>query len=97
MEEKYPDKATTNIRKANRKNKIFIDWVRNGRGATSVAPYSLRARDGASVSCPISWKELDKIAPNQLTMQDVLKRKGNPWKSFYGCNQQLNCKNLRQT
>lgn len=97
LEEKYPDKYTTNIRKANRKNKIFIDWVRNGRGATSVAPYSLRARDGASVSCPISWKELDKIAPNQLTMQDVLKRKGNPWKSFYGCNQQLNCKNLRQT
>lgn len=89
LEEKYPDKYTTNIRKANRKNKIFIDWVRNGRGATSVAPYSIRARNGARVSCPISWKELDTIAPNQLTMQDVLKRKSDPWKNFFSCKQEL--------
>ncbi len=90
LEEKYPEKYTTNIRKANRKNKIFIDWVRNGRGATSVAPYSIRARNGASVSCPISWKELDTIAPNQLTIEEVLKRKGNPWKNFFSCKQELN-------
>lgn len=90
LEEKYPNKYTTNMRKSNRKNKIFIDWIRNGRGATSVAPYSLRARKGASISCPIFWKELDSIAPNQITILNIFDRKGNPWKNFNNVNQHLN-------
>lgn len=91
MEQKWPDRYTSNVRKANRKNKIFIDWIRNGRGATSIAPYSIRARNGARVSMPIAWEELDTVAPDGVTMEDALKRiTGNdPWKDFFGTDQQL--------
>ncbi|MBQ3021175.1 MAG: non-homologous end-joining DNA ligase [Bacilli bacterium] len=85
MEAKWPLKYTSNIRKHKRKNKIFIDWVRNTRGATSVAPYSLRLRNKATVSFPISWNELDKIKPNSITLKKALEKiKGkDPWKGFY--------------
>lgn len=91
MEQKWPDRYTSNVRKANRKNKIFIDWIRNGRGATSIAPYSIRARSGARVSMPILWEELDTVAPDGVTMADALLRiNGNdPWNGFFQINQQL--------
>ena len=54
VEKKWPDRYTSNVRKDRRKNKIFIDWIRNGRGATSISPYSIRARKGACVSMPIT-------------------------------------------
>lgn len=85
MEAKWPDKYTSNIRKANRKNKIFIDWVRNTKGATSIAPYSLRARSGASVSMPIKWSDLDKIKPNEITLKKalILLQNKDPWNDFF--------------
>jgi len=85
MEAKWPDKYTSNIRKNQRKGKIFIDWVRNTKGATSIAPYSLRARSGARVSMPISWKELDEVKPNEITIKKALERlkKKDPWKDFF--------------
>lgn len=85
MESKWPEKYTSNIRKNKRKNKIFIDWVRNTRGATSIAPYSLRARDNATVSMPISWEELDKIKPNEITLNKAIKRLKlkDPWHNFF--------------
>lgn len=91
MEQKWPDLYTSNIRKDKRKGKIFIDWQRNGRGATSIAPYSVRAKKGAGVSMPISWKELDKVAPDGVKMADALLRiEGkDPWKDFYKIDQQL--------
>jgi bifunctional non-homologous end joining protein LigD len=91
MEQKWPDRYTSNVRKSKRTGKIFIDWMRNGRGATSVAPYSLRARKGAKVSMPIAWDELDTVAPDGISMTDVLKRiSGNdPWKGFFENEQML--------
>jgi len=91
MEQKWPERYTSNIRKANRSNKIFIDWIRNVRGATSIAPYSLRSRKGAKVSMPIEWYELESVAPNRINMAEALIRiNGNdPWKDFYNINQQL--------
>ncbi len=84
LENQYPDLYTSNIRKASRKGKIFIDYMRNGKGATCVCPYSLRARKGAKISMPISWNDLDKIAPddiNILNYKNFLKK--NPWRNFF--------------
>lgn len=84
LEAKYPDRYTTNIRKNKRTGKIFIDYLRNSKSATSVCPYSLRSRAGASVSMPIAWSELDKIAPNEIDINEAVKRlkKRDPWKDF---------------
>ena len=85
MEAKWPHKYTSNIRKEKREGKIFIDWVRNTRGATSIVPYSLRARKKAPVSIPIAWDDLDKIKPNSITIKNinkVLKNK-DPWRDFF--------------
>lgn len=92
MEQKWPDRYTSNIRKKERTGKIFIDWIRNGRGATSIAPYSIRARKGARVSMPIDWKELDTVAPDEVTMEDALLRigGGDPWQGIFQTNQKLN-------
>ncbi len=91
MEQKWPDRYTSNVRKAKRTGKIFIDWIRNGRGATSIAPYSIRARKGAGVSMPIAWAELDTVAPGGVNMADALLRIGgnDPWQDFFQNNQQF--------
>jgi len=91
MEQKWPDRYTSNIRKAQRKDKIFIDWIRNTKGATSIAPYSLRAREGASVSMPISWDELYTVAPDGIDMKEALLRieRDDPWRDFFQNNQML--------
>ena len=59
--EAEPELFTANIRKAQRKGRIFLDWLRNQRGATAVLPYSVRAREGAPVAAPIDWSELDEF------------------------------------
>jgi len=84
MEAKWPTRYTTNIRKNAREGKIFVDWLRNSRGATSVAPYSLRAKEGSTISTPISWTELNKISPDGVTMANFTKRLTNdPWGEFF--------------
>ena len=84
MEARWPNKYTSNMKKSKRKGKIFIDWVRNTKGATSVAPYSLRIRKKLTVSMPISWNELDKIKPDEITIEEAIKRlkKKDPWQKF---------------
>jgi bifunctional non-homologous end joining protein LigD len=70
-----PHIFTANIRKAERKGRIFIDWLRNQRGATAVQPWTVRARPGAPVAMPILWSELDNIrtaAAFSLQDQDAL-------------------------
>ncbi len=91
MEQKWPERYTSNVRKAKRTNKIFIDWIRNGRGATSIAPYSLRARKGAKVSMPITWDELYTVAPDGISMADALLKiaESDPWEDFFQNNQML--------
>ncbi|HEY1956371.1 MAG TPA: DNA ligase D [Polyangiaceae bacterium] len=69
--------------KARRKGKIFIDYLRNGRGATFIAPFSPRARPGAPVAMPISWDELDDVDPTSFTVRTAMKRldalRSDPW------------------
>ncbi len=59
--EAHPKRFTANMRKVERKGRIFLDWLRNERGATAVLPYSARARDAAWVAAPITWDELAEL------------------------------------
>ncbi|WP_156841807.1 DNA ligase D [Novosphingobium aquimarinum] len=67
-----PDRFVATMSKAKRKGKIFIDWLRNQRGATAVLPYSARSREGAPVAVPIAWDELDGFdKANAFTIDDA--------------------------
>ncbi|MES2120293.1 MAG: DNA ligase D [Pseudomonadota bacterium] len=70
--EAEPTMFTANIRKEQRKGRIFLDWLRNQRGATAVLPYSARGRDGAPVAAPIVWEELDRYqGGNHFSIRDA--------------------------
>jgi bifunctional non-homologous end joining protein LigD len=67
-----PDRFTANLKKVTRKGKIFIDYLRNQRGATAVLPYVARARENAPVAAPISWSELRDLESAKLyTIRDA--------------------------
>lgn len=93
MENESPDKFTTNISKSKRKGKIFLDYLRNGYGATAIAPYSVRAKPNASVAFPISWEEAKKIkAPDIYTLKNVpklLAKRKDPWKGYLKMKQKI--------
>ncbi len=87
MEKDEPSRFTTNMAKRARKGKIFLDYLRNGRNATFIAPYSMRARDGAPVAVPITWEELaEGVDPASFTTQTVPQRLAqldeDPWKDL---------------
>ena len=70
--EAEPEMFTANIRKEQRKGRIFLDWLRNQRGATAVMPYSVRGREGAPVSAPVAWEELDRFkGGNAFSIRDA--------------------------
>jgi bifunctional non-homologous end joining protein LigD len=81
-----PSRFVATMTKAKRKGKIFIDFFRNGRGATFIAPYSPRSRPGAPVAMPVDWDELDDIAPDRFTVRNALERLGaqkrDPWEKL---------------
>lgn len=82
--ENAPEHFTANPLKRERKGRIFVDYLRNGRGATAVAPYSVRARSGAPVAMPIRWDELDRRFKSDrydvLTVPKLLRgRRSDPW------------------
>ena len=85
MAAQWPERYTDNARKASRKGRIFLDWIRNTRAATSAAPYSVRKREGMPVSMPIAWGELNKIAPDSIDMSEAVKRlkRKDPWEGFF--------------
>jgi bifunctional non-homologous end joining protein LigD len=76
-----------------RPKKIFIDYLRNGRGATAVASYSLRGRPGAPVAFPLAWTELEQLKRGDAyTLRNVpalLKKRRNPWAGFDKVKQDL--------
>jgi bifunctional non-homologous end joining protein LigD len=85
--QKNPDNFTTQVRKAKRKGRLFIDYLRNAYAQTSIVPYSLRAIEGAPVATPLEWEELGNSNINAQTyhMGNIFRRLGqteDPWKSF---------------
>lgn len=93
MENENPEKFTTNISKAKRKGKIFLDYLRNGYGATAVSPYSVRAKPHAPVAFPITWEEAKKLkAPDLYTVKSVpkiLKKRKDPWAGYFKLKQKI--------
>jgi bifunctional non-homologous end joining protein LigD len=67
---RHPDVATTEFLKKDRKGRVFVDWLRANRGATVVAPLSLRAKPAAPVATPLGWDEVAGTAPNRWTIAD---------------------------
>lgn len=90
----HPDRYLATMSKSLRRGKVFIDYLRNQRGATAVASYSPRARVGAGVATPLSWRELSEdLTSSTFTIENVLqrlKRKSrDPWEGFDELDQQL--------
>ena len=82
--ENAPDHFTASPVKRERKGRIYVDYLRNGRGATAVAAYSVRARSGAPVAMPIPWDELNRrFRPDRFDLLTVPKRlrarRSDPW------------------
>jgi bifunctional non-homologous end joining protein LigD len=80
--------------KDQRKGRIFVDYLRNSRGATAVAPYPLRARAGATLSMPVTWKQLEKLDGGghfHLEAGKTWKKPAgpDPWADFFTSAQTL--------
>ncbi len=82
--EDAPALATVAQRKASRGDRVFLDWLRNAYGQTAVAPYAVRARPGAPVATPLTWKEAlsGDMTPRKYTVANIFRRLGqteDPW------------------
>jgi bifunctional non-homologous end joining protein LigD len=89
-----PQLYVSTVSKAARKGKIFIDYLRNGRGATFIAPYSTRARDGATIAVPLAWDELSPaLPPDHFHVRNIEERlaklKKDPWHDMTRIHQRL--------
>jgi bifunctional non-homologous end joining protein LigD len=85
MERDAPERYVSTTRKSRRVGRILIDWLRNGLGSTAIASYSPRARPGATVATPLSWREVtDTLDPARFTIRTVPARlrAADPWRNF---------------
>jgi bifunctional non-homologous end joining protein LigD len=93
MERANPKLYLTKMTKSARTGRIFLDYLRNERGATAVAPYSPRARAGARVAMPLTWAELERTDPKQFAVANFdawkARLKRDPWLAMSRVRQQL--------
>ncbi|HEY1931437.1 MAG TPA: DNA ligase D [Acetobacteraceae bacterium] len=94
LSEEQPERFLSTVKKADRRGRILLDWLRNGLGATAVASFCPRARPGAMVATPLGWDEVTrKLDPSAFTMRSVPGRlaqlQADPWAEFPKLRQQL--------
>jgi bifunctional non-homologous end joining protein LigD len=94
MERDSPQRYTSTVTKRERKGKIYVDYLRNGRGATAIAPYSSRARAEAGVATPLAWEELPSLTAADLyTLGNIENRMAqlgaDPWEDIAKIRQTL--------
>ncbi|MBB5346133.1 DNA ligase D [Tunturibacter empetritectus] len=98
MEKDQPGQYLTKMSKAARKDRIFLDYLRNERGATAVAAFSPRARAGAAVSLPLDWSELKSAERTVVRVAEFEQWRGrlsrDPWKQFFKLRQRITPKML---
>ncbi len=88
-----PGKYVATMSKEKRAGKTFVDYLRNARGSTAIAPYSTRAKAGAPIATPIGWHELHELKKSsQFTVNNLRKRlklNADPWKGYFDVKQML--------
>lgn len=95
---KEPDRFTDNIRKVQRKGRMFVDYLRNERGSTAVSPFSTRAKPGAPCAVPVGWDELDGLpAANIFSIGAAAARAQapDPWPDYFKLKQAITAKMLK--
>ena len=92
MAEREPERFIANMSKAKRRGKIFVDYLRNQRGATAISPFSTRARKGAPVAVPVSWEKLarlDNAHPVAVGEAAKFIGRSDPWPGYFKLRQAL--------
>ncbi|HEX7030665.1 MAG TPA: DNA ligase D [Gammaproteobacteria bacterium] len=95
-----PKRLTTNLSKTKRRGRIFIDYLRNGRGQTAIASYSLRAREGATAAVPLRWDEVgEALRSDRYNIGNLRRRLGalneDPWEGFAAAGRSITAKMRR--
>jgi bifunctional non-homologous end joining protein LigD len=85
--------------KSKREKRIFIDYLRNGYGATAIVPYGLRAKPDAAVAMPVDWDLISDIKPHEFTIKNAIaflqKQKRDPWRLYFSIKQKLPFKEIK--
>jgi bifunctional non-homologous end joining protein LigD len=94
MTREAPDRYLATMSKAKRRGKVFVDYLRNQRGATAIASFSTRARAGAPVAVPLAWNELStRIKPDMYNIENLPNRldklAADPWEDFFSSRQSI--------
>src|SRR5690606_8607435 len=91
---KEPEKYLVSMSKEKRRGKVFVDYLRNSRGATSIAAFSARARSHAPVATPVGWNEVSvELNPAGHSVENIHRRleslKKDPWEGFFTIRQSI--------
>lgn len=92
LAQEQPERFTATMSKAKRKGRLFIDYLRNERGSTAIAPWSTRARQSAPVAVPVRWAELPGVAASsQFSLADAAARAAgpDPWTDYFELEQKI--------
>jgi bifunctional non-homologous end joining protein LigD len=90
MAEEEPDRFVATMSKAKRRGKIFVDYLRNQRGATAISPFSSRSRKGAPVAWPVSWAQMARLKnAKPASILRMPAANSDPWKGYFQTRQKL--------